>query len=202
MKNKSVPFLSNFQRVYLRHLLTILLVITVMLGQLGCVQLPSHSALQADKFGNDQIAAKRFSVIVNMEGAEALRIGHPLLQKIATLLKKQGYTVSLETQIKNPLTLGSDIDFRGAHGFAADAILLIRASAMHWSSNQGFDITLTFDLLNSEKKGIWRGTARVYRLHDIDSTADDLARQVIEDLKNGGLLGDIQVGSSNDLRGI
>lgn len=173
-----------------------------MLGQLGCVQLPSHSALQADKFGNDQIAAKRFSIIVNMESAEALQIGHPLLQKIATFLREQGYAVSMETQIRNPLALGSDIDFRGARGFAADAILLIRASAIHWSSNQRFDIALTFDLLNSERKGIWRGTARVYRLHDIDYTADNLARQVIEDLKNGGLLGDIHVGSSNDLRGI
>lgn len=183
-------------------LATLSLIIIVALGQWGCVQMPSPSALQSDKFGNDRIAARRVSVIVNMEGAEALRIGQPLLQKIATALREQRYAVDTETQVRNPLALGSDIDFRSAHGFAADVILLIRTGAMHSSSLNGFDITITFDLLNRERKGVWRGIARVYRLRDIDSSAEDLALQVIEDLKNGGLLGDPQVGRSNELRGI
>lgn len=169
------------------RLLAIVLGIVISLSQFGCAQRPGYSAIRSDRFANETLPVGRIAIIASMETADIRGIGQPLVQSLGSQFREAGYTVQMETQVNNPLALGPDTDFRLAHQFRADAVILIRAGSSY-SSTYGGEWSVTFNVLDGKGKGIWRGSTQVRRSKDIDAIYEAVTRQLIATLQGGEVI--------------
>lgn len=181
------PLVSSGKPMCDHRLLLPILCFLVSFSQLGCVQRPGYSAIRSDRFLDETLPVARIAIIASMDTVNIRTIGNPLVQNLASRLQNAGYAVQTETQIANPLALGPATDFRRARQFRPDAIMLIRVESGYSSTNGG-DWNVSFNVLDGKGKGVWRGTTQVRHLREMDATYEALTRQVVEVLENGEII--------------
>lgn len=169
------------------RLLLLILCFLASFSQVGCVQRPGYSAIRSDRFIGETLPVTRIAIIATMDTENIRKFGNPLVQNLAGRFQSAGYAVQTETQVANPLALGSGTDFRRARQFRPDAIMLIRVESSY-SSTYGSDWDVSFNVLDGKGKGVWRGTTQVRHLREMDATYEALTRQLVEVLESGEII--------------
>lgn len=169
------------------RILYVLFITAIAVIQSSCAQLPSHSNIRDDRFGNETLSAKRIYILANLDAEYTHRVGQPLAEGLARQFQRRGFDTKVEVQLRNPLALGSDIDLRQAAKFSPHAVVVIRFGGVYSSNGQG-TWTATFDLLNSQIRGIWRGSVRLRRLDKMPESSESIGEQMVTKLIDSGVL--------------
>lgn len=150
----------------------------------SCVTHSAYSPVIGDKFGSVPLAVERLYVIINFPVEHTSTIAEPLARNLREQLKALGVQARSEIQLVSPLALGSGINFVRAHQYKPQAILLVRmAESGYATGSLPYSYwTLSFDVLDGQGRGAWRGRSSINRLNDIEATANALSQDLLKKL--------------------
>lgn len=166
----------------------ILLFSVLVISQTSCMQMPSHSDIRGDRFGNEALFVKRVHILACLEAEFSQSVGKPLSESLMRQFQQEGMESTIDIQERNPLALGGDVDFQKVTKFSPDAIVLIRLGETYSSSSGQLDLTVTFDILDAQARGIWRGSVHLYRINEMHETSESIAAKVVSNLFSNGVL--------------
>lgn len=153
----------------------------------SCVTLPDYSPIRGDKFSASTLMVERLYVVVNFPASDQSTIAIPLMESLREHIQTLGAQVQSEVRPINPLALGSGIDFTGARQYKPQAILLVRMSESGHGSGYSYR-DMTFDLIDAQGRGIWRGRSTLSRWRAIKMTTDALSRDLLKKLLEDSIL--------------
>lgn len=146
---------------------------------------PPFSPIRGERFGSTPLSVQRMLVVVDFPIEYKAVIAEPLARDLLQQLKMLGVEVESETKSISPLTRKSpDFSYRQ---HKPHAILLAHMGDSAYGG--GFDRwTISFDLLDVQGRGIWRGTTSLSRFSNIEATTSLLTQDLLKILSDESIL--------------
>ena len=155
----------------------VLFLAVVMAFLPACITSPPYSPLMGQRFVEAPVSVGRIAIIFSAPFEYRDKVLLPMASKFPDVFKGTGVAVSSEVQTVNPLALGGDVNFFRARQAKPDAYLIVKVAGGSMGASYSFN--LVFELLNSDGKGLWRGSSTLRRLSEMDMTGEQIAREIL-----------------------
>lgn len=148
----------------------------------ACISVPPYSPLLGQRFVEAPVSVERMAIIFSAPIEYREKVLLPIALRFPGVFKEAGVAVSSEVQTVNPLALGGNINFSQARLAKPDVYLIVKV--VGGSMGASYSFNLVFELLNSDGKGLWRGSSTLRRLNEADITSEQIARDILRILTN------------------
>lgn len=165
--------------------------------QTSCMLPPAHSDIRAEGFKNETLFANRVYILAYLDKEFASNVGKPLTESLVRQFQQRGMEATATIQLKEHAIPNETVYFQKAAKFSPDAIVLVRIGKAYFSSSDRLDLivspdrldwTVTFDMLDAQEKGVWKGNVHLFRISEIRGTSESIAEKMVSNLFNNGVL--------------
>ena len=170
---------------------------TILMSCLAACAAPIYSDIHNERFQSASIHVKRVAVIAYPDKKSGRHVGKILSNSLVNQLDKRGVEAVGGMPAAMPFSLSAEVGRLTAQAGAPDAVILIRFGKAY-STEQINQVgillerkevwSISYDVLDSNENGIWRGIFQLYRPDALKSGAKSISQQVITNLLNSKAL--------------
>lgn len=166
---------------FLVRIIHVLFFLAIAIVLSACITYPPYSGLKSYRFVETSIPVERMAIIFSSPFEYREKVARPMAQRFPGIFAEAGIDGLVEVQTVNPFELGGDVSFSKVKQARPDAYLIIKFVGA--SSGSGYVVLdIVLELLDSKGKGCWRASLALKRLNNIELTAEQMAKDVLNAL--------------------